>query len=157
MTPLRVALLLALVCGVASWQAFVIPESAIQMAVGPSLVPAAIVGMLSLTCALYAISAWRGRQVDESLAEGAQPLPGGLARLAFLVAGGLVFMAGVSLAGFVVPAALCGMCIARAFDAPLGWKSAMICSAIALVFWSLFSLVLGVSLGPALRGLGTAA
>ena len=154
MTPLRVALLLGLLCVVAVWQAFVIPESAIQMAVGPSLVPAVIVGILGLTSVLYAISAWRGRQVDESLAEGAQPLPGSLARLAFLVAGGLVFMTGVSLAGFVVPAALCGMCIARAFDAPLGWKSAVICSAIALVFWSLFSLVLGVSLGPALRGLG---
>lgn len=156
MTPLRVALLLGLLCGVAAWQAFVIPESAIQMAVGPSLVPAVIVGLLGLTSALYAISAWRGRQVDESLVEGAQPLPGGLARVAFLVAGGLVFMAGVSLAGFVIPAALCGMCIARAFDAPLGWKSALICGAIALVFWSLFSLVLGVSLGPALRGFGPA-
>lgn len=156
MTPLRVALLLGLLCGVAAWQALVIPESAIQMAVGPSLVPAVIVGLLGLTSALYAISAWRGRQVDESLVEGAQPLPGGLARVAFLVAGGLVFMAGVSLAGFVIPAALCGMCIARAFDAPLGWKSALICGAIALVFWSLFSLVLGVSLGPALRGLGPA-
>ena len=157
MTPLRVALLLGLLCGVAVWQAFVIPESAIQMAVGPSLVPAVIVALLSLTSVLYAISAWRGRQVDESLAEGAQPLQGGLVRLAFLVAGGVVFMAGVALAGFVVPAALCGMCIARAFDAPLGWKSALICGAIALVFWSLFSLVLGVSLGPALRGLGPAA
>lgn len=156
MTPLRVALLLGLLCGVAVWQAFVIPESAIQMAVGPSLVPAVIVGLLGLTSALYAISAWRGRQVDESLAEGSRPLPGGLVRLAFLVAGGLVFMAGVSLVGFVVPAALCGMCIARAFDAPLGWKSAMICGAIALMFWSLFSLVLGVSLGPALIGLGSA-
>jgi hypothetical protein len=156
MTPLRVARLLGLLCGESPCQAYEIPESAIQMAVGPSLVPAAIVGLLSLTCTLYSISAWRGRQIDESLAEGAQPLPGGLARLAFLVTGGLVFMAGVSLAGFVVPAALCGMCIARAFDAPLGWKSALICSAIALVFWSLFSLVLGVALGPALRGLGPA-
>ncbi|MFM8769638.1 MAG: tripartite tricarboxylate transporter TctB family protein [Rubrivivax sp.] len=156
MTPRRVALLLVLLCGVAAWQVLVIPESAIQMAVGPSLVPAVIVGLLGLTSAIYAISAWRGRQVDESLAEGAQPLTGAAARLAFLVAGGLVFMAGVSLAGFVVPAALCGMCIARAFDAPLDWKSALICSAIALVFWSLFSLVLGVSLGHAWRGLGPA-
>lgn len=149
--------MLALLCGVAIWQSAVIPESAIQMAVGPSLVPGVIVGLLCLTTVLYAISAWRGRQVDESLAEGANPLPGSLVRLAFLFAGGLVFMAGVSLAGFVVPAALCGMCIARAFDAPLGWKSALICGAIALVFWSLFSLVLGVSLGPALPGLGSAA
>ena len=40
MTPLRVALLLAAVCAVAGWQVTLIPESAIQMAVGPVLVPA---------------------------------------------------------------------------------------------------------------------
>lgn len=153
MTPLRVALLLALLCGVAVWQAAVIPESAIQMAVGPSLVPGVIVGLLCLATVLYAISAWRGRQVDESLAEEARPLDGSLRRFLFLMGGGAVFMAGVSFAGFILPAAVCGMCIARAFDAPLNLKSAAICGAIAAVFWALFAVVLGVGLGPALPGL----
>ena len=48
MTPSRVALIMIAICGVAAWQVTVIPESAIQMAVGPVLVPAVIVGALTL-------------------------------------------------------------------------------------------------------------
>ena len=150
MTPLRVALLLGILCGVAAWQVGVIPESAIQMAVGPSLVPGVIVGALALASLAYGISAWRGAQTDESLEEGQQPLPGASRRLWVLLGGGVVFMVSVSWAGFVVPAALCGMAIARAFDAPFGLRSAAVCGAIAAVFWWLFARVLGVGLGPAL-------
>ena len=39
MTPFRVALLLATLCGVAAWQVSVIPESLMQMTVGPVLAP----------------------------------------------------------------------------------------------------------------------
>ena len=59
--------------------------------------------------------------------------------------------------GFVVPAAVCGMGVARAFDAPLGWKSALVCGAVAVIFWSVFALWLGVGLGPALRWPGAEA
>jgi hypothetical protein len=41
------------------------------------------------------------------------------------------------------------MCVARAFDAALNLKSALICGAISLSFWLLFAKVLGVGLGPA--------
>ena len=51
--------------------------------------------------------------------------------------------------GFVIPATLCGMGVARAFDEPLGWRSALVCGTIALLFWILFAQVLGVGLGPA--------
>ena len=127
MTPLRVALILMAICGVAAWQVTIIPGSAIQMAVGPTLVPAVIVGALTLFSVLYGISAWRGRQVDESLAPEQTPL-----------------------IGFVIPATLCGMCIAKAFDAPFGWKSTSICVSISAFFWWLFAILLGVGLGPAL-------
>lgn len=59
-------------------------------------------------------------------------------------------MALVAPLGFVIPAALCGMGVARAFDAPLGLKSALVCGAIAAVFWFVFARLLGVGLGPAL-------
>jgi hypothetical protein len=42
------------------------------------------------------------------------------------------------------------MGVARAFDAPLGLKSAGICGAIASTFWFVFAQLLGVGLGPAL-------
>ena len=150
MTPIRVALILAALCGVAAWQVGVIPESLMQMTVGPTLVPAVVVGGLAVLTLLYGLSAWRGQQADESLQEDQQPLPGANRRLSFLLGGGLAFMVLVVPLGFVVPGTLCGMGVARAFDAPLGLKSALLCGAIATLFWLLFAQVLGVGLGPAL-------
>lgn len=150
MTPFRVAIGLLVVCLVAAWQVSVIPESAIQMAVGPVLVPGLLVAALALSAVLYAVSAARGRQPDESHEEDQTPLPGARTRFAYLVGGGAVFMALVAPLGFVVPATLCGMGVARAFDAPLGGKSLLICGLIAAVFWWLFARLLGIGLGPAL-------
>ena len=150
MTPVRVALILIAICCVAAWQVTVIPESLMQMTVGATLVPGVIVGGLALVSVLYGISAWRGRQVDDSLEEGHTALPGANARLFTLLAGGALFMALVAPLGFLIPATLCGMCIARGFDAPFGGKSLLVCAAIATVFWTLFARILGVGLGPAL-------
>ena len=150
MTPLRVALLLVALCGVAAWQVTVIPVSLMQMTVGPVLAPGVIVGALSVLALLYGVSAWRGRQADDSLAPDQSPLPGANGRMLSLLGGGALFIALVIPLGFVLPATLCGMGVARAFDAPLGLKSAAICAAIASTFWFVFAQLLGVGLGPAL-------
>jgi len=154
MTPLRVALALLLICALAAWQVSVIPRSLMEMAVGASLVPAAVVAGLSLASVAYALSAWRGRQLDESLDPEQAALPGAMGRLLSLLIGGALFMLLVTPMGFVLPATLCGMCIARAFGAPVGLKSLLICSAIAAVFWLVFARLLGVGLGPAFAPLG---
>jgi hypothetical protein len=150
MTPLRVALLLAALCGVAAWQVTVIPVSLMQMTVGPVLAPGVIVGALSVFALLYGVSAWRGRQADESAEPDQSPLPGANGRMLSLLGGGVLFMALVIPLGFVIPGTLCGMGVARAFDAPLGFKSAAVCAAIASTFWVVFAQLLGVGLGPAL-------
>jgi hypothetical protein len=150
MTPLRLALLLLAVCGVAAWQLTVIPQSLMQMTVGPLLAPGAIVAGLTLAALLYGWSAWRGLQVDLSQDTGQEALPGSTTRLLILLGGGVAFIVLVIPLGFVLPAALCGMCIARAFDAPFNAKSALICGLIATVFWVVFARLLGVGLGPAL-------
>jgi len=150
MKPIHVAGLLALLCAVAGWQVTLIPESPLQMTVGPTLVPAVVVVALSVFALLYGLSALRGRQVDESEAPDQTPLPGSGVRLASLLAGGVAFMALVGPLGFILPGMLCGMGVARAFDAPLGLKSAAICAAISATFWLLFAQVLGVGLGPGL-------
>ncbi len=147
--PPLLAVRLVLAVPAAAWQVAVIPESMIQMTVGPVLVPGVVVGVLGLLAVLYGVSVWRGRQVDESLAEGQQPLPGRDARMFFLLGGGVLFIALVQPLGFVIPAALCGMGVARAFDAPLGWRSALICLGIAAFFWFVLAYLLGVGLGPA--------
>ena len=150
MTPLHIAIALAALCGVAAWQVAVIPESMMQMTVGPSLVPTVVVAGLALLAVLYGISAARGRQVDESHAEGQTPLPGASTRLLSLLGGGALFAALVVPLGFILPATLCGMGVARAFDAPLNFKSFTLCGLIAAVFWVVFAHVLGVGLGPGL-------
>ena len=150
MTPLRVAFLLAALCGVAAWQVTVIPESMMQMTVGPVLAPGVIVAALSVFAVLYGVSAWRGRQTDESQAPDQSPLPGANTRVLSLLGGGVAFIVLVIPLGFVIPGTLCGMGVARAFDAPVGLRSLLICGAIATAFWLLFAVVLGVGLGPAL-------
>ncbi len=150
MTPVRVALLLVILCGVAAWQVTVIPASMMQMTVGPVLAPGVIVAALSVFAVLYGVSAWRGRQTDEAQAPDQSALPGAHTRVLSLLGGGVAFIALVIPLGFVVPATLCGMGVARAFDAPLGLKSALVCAAIASSFWVVFAQLLGVGLGPAL-------
>jgi Tripartite tricarboxylate transporter TctB family len=149
MTPVRLGAVFALICALAVWQLGDIGQSAIQMTVGPAGVPRAIVALFALMVVVYTVSAWRGHQVDESEEPDQSALPGGGLRLVSLFSGGLVFMAGVTWLGFVVPAAACGMLVARAFDAPFSGKSAVVCSGIAIVLWVLFAKVLGVGLGPA--------
>lgn len=150
MTPLRVALVLLAICGVAAWQVTVIPKSLMEMTVGATLAPAAIVGALALVALLYGLNALRGREIDVSHAPGQEPLAGANGRLLSLFAGGGVFMALVIPMGFVFPSTVCGMCIARGFDAPFNVRSFLICGAIATLFWVLFARILGVGLGPAL-------
>ena len=150
MTPFRLALLLATLCGVAAWQVTVIPQSMMQMTVGPVLAPGVIVATLSVFAVFYGISAWRGRQTDEAQAPGQSALPGAHVRMLSLLGGGVAFIALVVPLGFVIPGTLCGMGVARAFDAPFNLQSALICGAIASTFWFVFAQLLGVGLGPAL-------
>ncbi len=150
MTPLHVAIALAILCGVAAWQVSVIPESLMQMTVCATLVPAVVVGGLAVLALLYGISAWRGQQADESLGDDQSPLPGAHQRLLSLLAGGLAFMTLILPLGFVIPATLCGVGVARSFDAPINAKSFTICALIASAFWLVFARILGVGLGPAL-------
>lgn len=152
--PRVVSILLAASWCVAAWQAFLIPESAIQMTVGAREVPAAVVLFLGMVIALYGASAWRGRQPDQRGEGGGEPEAGATARMLWLLGGGAAFMLLVQPLGFVIPAALCGAGVARAFGAPWSLRMALVCSLIAGVFWLAFAAGLGVGLGPAFPGLG---
>ena len=105
---------------------------------------------LSVLVLLFGLSALKGGQVDESHAPDQSPLPGSGARMLSLLCGGVAFMALVAPLGFILPATLCGLGVARAFDAPLGLKSMLICSSISAIFWLVFARLLGVGLGPGL-------
>jgi hypothetical protein len=149
MTPLRLGGLFAFICAVAYWQLGAIGQSGIQMAVGPAAVPTGVVALFALMVALYIVSAARGQEVDESAEPDQSALPGSGVRLISLFGGGVLFIAGVGVLGFVLPATACGMCVARSFDAPFNAKSMLICATISVTLWALFAKLLGVGLGPA--------
>jgi hypothetical protein len=119
------------------------------MAVGPDIVPAIVVLLFSIVSVVYAYSAFRGQQRDEASEKEQSAVPGSQVRMSTLLLGGVVFIVLVPVAGFIIPATLCGMFIARSFDAPLGLRSALICGSVALAFWVLFAKILLIGLGPA--------
>jgi hypothetical protein len=65
-----------------------------------------------------------------------------------MLGGGLVFIALTKVIGFLIPAALCGLGVSMAFDAKFNEKTLSMVFVIAGVFWTLFSAILGVDLGP---------
>jgi hypothetical protein len=65
-----------------------------------------------------------------------------------MLGGGLAFIALAKVIGFLIPAALCGLGVSMAFDAKLNLKTLLMVFGIAGAFWTLFSAILGVDLGP---------
>lgn len=138
----------------AAWLVVLIPASPMYAEVGASTVPAAISALLIAVALLYALSAWRGQAPDVALDPQAKPLPGANRRLSWFIGGCLVFALLIKPAGFCVAATLGALGVARAFDQPINLRSLAGCTVIAVAFWSLFSLLLGVDLGPAIVGFG---
>jgi hypothetical protein len=128
--------------GISAWQVTRIPASPMYAEVGATLVPALITGLLGLLSVFYAAKQ-----------PGQEPLPGSLVRLACFVGGCLAFCLLVEVIGFWLAAAIGGMGVARGFDARVNTRTLANCAAIALAFWLLFTVVLGIDLGPLLPGL----
>jgi hypothetical protein len=65
-----------------------------------------------------------------------------------MLGGGFAFIVLAKVIGFLIPAALCGLGVSMAFDAKFNLKTLMMVFGIAGAFWTLFSAILGVDLGP---------
>jgi hypothetical protein len=148
--------LMLIAVGIAAWQVTRIPASPMYAEVGATLVPAAVTVLLAVVTLFYGVSALRGTAPGAIADPGQEPLSGANARLAFFIGGCLAFSLLVSPIGFWLAATVGGIGVARAFDAPLALRTAVICSAIALAFWVLFAVVLGIELGPIVPGVGAA-
>lgn len=143
-----VASFLLVFCGVAVWQVLSIPESTMYSEVGPVLAPSVLVALLSLLGVFYLISAIGSKAPDCVHQEEEQPLPGGSRRVLYLLGGGFAFIFLTKLIGFLIPATLCGLGVSMAFDAKFNIRTILMVLAIAGAFWTLFSAILGVDLGP---------
>jgi hypothetical protein len=148
MSTRLVASFLLVFCGVAIWQVFSIPESTMYSEVGPVLAPSILVALLSLLGVFYLLSTISSKAPDCIHHEEERPLPGGSKRVMFILGGGLAFILLTKLIGFLIPATLCGLGVSIAFDAKFNIKTILMVLAIAGAFWTLFSAILGVDLGP---------
>ena len=148
MSTRLIASFLLVFCAVAIWQVFSIPESTIQSEVGPILAPSILVALLSLLGVFYLLSAISNKAPDCIHQEEERPLKGGSTRVLYLLGGGLAFILFAKLIGFLSPAAICGLGVSMAFDAKFNVKTLLMVFAIAGAFWTLFSAILGVDLGP---------
>jgi hypothetical protein len=148
MSTRLVASFLLVFCGVAIWQVFSIPESTMYSEVGPVLAPSILVALLSLLGVFYLITTISSKAPDCIHHDDERPLPGGSRRVMCLLGGGLAFIFLAKLIGFLIPATLCGLGVSMAFDAKFNIKTILMVLAIAGAFWTLFSALLGVDLGP---------
>jgi hypothetical protein len=146
-TRLIASFLLAF-CALAAWQVFSIPESTIQSEVGPILAPFILVALLSLLSVFYLLTTIGDKASDCTHHEEDRPLKGGSTRVLYMLGGGLAFILLAKVIGFLIPATLCGLGVSMAFDAKFNAKTLSIVFVIAGAFWTLFSAILGVDLGP---------
>jgi len=116
--------------------------------VGPVLAPSILVALLTMLGVFYLISTIKSKAPDCVHQEEEHPLPGGSRRVVFLLGGGLAFILLAKLIGFLIPATLCGLGVSMAFDAKCNVKTIAMALLIAGAFWTLFSALLGVDLGP---------
>ncbi len=116
--------------------------------VGPVLAPSILVALLSLLGVFYLLSTVSSKVPDCVHHEDERPLPGGSRRVMYLLGDGLTFILLTKLIGFLILATLCGLGVSMAFDAKFNIKTILMVLAIAGAFWTLFSALLGVDLGP---------
>lgn len=146
--PVVFALALLGLTGVAAWQVWLIPSPPAFTAVGPSVMPAAAVGLLGALALGYLVQGLRGSNPDlrDDPEEGALPrsgqrsvwLLGGLAAMLVL----LPFV-GVGAAGIVS-----FVLVAQSFESRRPLRDLLVAALVSFALWYLFDQLLGVKLGP---------
>jgi hypothetical protein len=151
MSTRLIASFLLVFCAIAVWQVFSIPESTIQSEVGPILAPSILVALLSILGVFYLFTTISNKAPDCSHQAEDRPLKGGSTRVLCMLGGGFAFIVLAKVIGFLIPAALCGLGVSMAFDAKFNLRTLLMVFSIAATFWTLFSAILGVDLGPIIR------
>jgi hypothetical protein len=146
-----IASFLLVFCAIAVWQVFSIPKSTIQSEVGPILAPSILVALLSILGVFYLFTTISNKAPDCTYQAEDRPLKGGSTRVLCMLGGGFAFIVLAKVIGFLIPAALCGLGVSMAFDAKFNLRTLLMVFSIAATFWTLFSAILGVDLGPIIR------
>jgi putative tricarboxylic transport membrane protein len=142
------ALALLAVVGIAAWQVVLIPVPPSFTAVGPTVMPAAVVAVLALLALAYLVQGLRGRSPDKLHDETEGPLPGRLRRAGWLTLGLLSILLLTPYAGIGAAGVAAFVLVARAFDSNRWLRDLLIAIATSFSLWYLFDRLLGVKLGP---------
>ncbi len=142
------SLIIICLCGIALWQSMIITESGMYSEVGARFFPQALTTILTILGLIYWILSIRRKMPDLIENKDNIPLDKSNQRIIFFLGGGLVFICLIKFIGFLISATICGSLIARAFDAKLDARCILVCGSISVFFWILFSIGLGVELGP---------
>jgi putative tricarboxylic transport membrane protein len=146
------ALALIALSAVGAWQVSLIPQPAVVSYVGPSAMPAAVVGLLAALSLGYLLLVVFRRGEDPGFGHEDTPLEGGGGRMAWLMAGLMAMLILIPIGG-VGPACLASfVLVARAFDSRRPVRDALAGMLVVLSLWVIFDRLLGVQLGPLVRG-----
>ena len=151
MSTRLIASFLLVFCAIAVWQVFSIPESTIQSQVGPILAPSILVALLSILGVFYLFTTISNKAPDCTHQAEDRPLKGGSTRVLCMLGGCFAVIVLAKVIGFLITAAFCGLGVSMAFDAKFNLRTLLMVFSIAATFWTLFSAILGVDLGPIIR------
>jgi putative tricarboxylic transport membrane protein len=146
--PVCMGLALVALVAVAAWQVGVIPDPPAFAAVGPAVMPRALVGVLAVLAALYLALSLLGRSEDALQDEHESPLPGRQARVAWMIGGLAALLALTPVLGIGLAVVVAFVCIARAFDSRRWARDVIVALLFCFAIWYLFDRQLGVQLGP---------
>lgn len=130
---------------IVGWQTTLIPSEAVYAKVGPTIIPWIVTGLLAVMGLALLVHALRGGWMDES-EHGDFDWPS----IGWLVAGLVLNVGLIDVAGFILASTILFTCTARAFGSTQYVRNAAIGFALALVSYVGFDRVLGYKIGSGL-------
>jgi hypothetical protein len=136
------SIFLIILCGLAIWQAALIPQSGLVDAVGAKNFPFFIVILFAIFSVIYFFQELSFYKKKETLKKYRKK------NVLFFVSGCFVLISLSSILGFFISSIFSSILIARSFGTKINLLSLKNCFFITLVVWILFSVILGLQLGP---------
>ena len=142
MKSFHFSICLIILCGLAIWQATLIPKSGLVDSVGAKNFPYFIVTLFVIFSAIYFFQELSFYKKRETLKKYSKK------NVLFFVSGCFILISLSSIFGFFISSIFSSILIARSFGTQINLLSLKNCFFITLAVWILFSVILGLQLGP---------
>lgn len=149
--PIAAGITLFVLAVTAITQVMAIPKPMIDDGVGPRLFPAATALFLLVLAMGFTQAAYKGNCPDVIDDPEQAPLPGGLARGAWLLGGLAAMLVILNFFGIGAAGIAAFLLFARAFGSHNTLQDLVVAVLLTLAIWLLFDRALGVQLGPFIK------